>query len=236
MNNTRFRAIVIAALGLALAGCSASITTNTNTSKPANTNASPAASPAANKPAASNSNSGSTSESKPKLQNEKKPEGTAKTAKKEVPVPADWIYVYDEKKGYGFSVPDGTTGESTTASGIDVMGLTTPSGIDIWVLAYKNKELTKEDLLNDAVEFLTGLGQKVTPGNLKAESDDYAVADAKTVLGDRKGQLRILVGTDVTDNYVMILGTDESKFASNEKIIDEIWGSFEMWSGGASNN
>ena len=52
----------------------------------------------------------------------------------------------------------------------------------------------------------------------------------------RKAKLRILVGTDVTDNYVMILGTDPDKFAANEKIIDEIWGSFEMWSGGASNN
>ena len=43
-----------------------------------------------------------------------------------------------------------------------------------------------------------------------------------------------MVGTDVTDNYVMILGTDPDKFAANEKIIDEIWGSFEIWSGGAS--
>lgn len=32
----------------------------------------------------------------------------------------------------------------------------------------------------------------------------------------------------------MILGTDTEEFAANEKIIDEIWSSFEMWSGGAS--
>ena len=42
------------------------------------------------------------------------------------------------------------------------------------------------------------------------------------------------MGIDVTDNYVMIVGTEEAKFAANEKIIDMIWGSFEMWSGGAS--
>ncbi|HNU08167.1 MAG TPA: hypothetical protein PKO33_10420, partial [Pyrinomonadaceae bacterium] len=60
---------------------------------------------------------------------------------------------------------------------------------------------------------------------------EYAVADATTVHPSRgKGKLRILVGTDVTDNYVMILGTEEGRFAANEKIIDEIWGSFEMWS------
>jgi general stress protein 26 len=42
--------------------------------------------------------------------------------------------------------------------------------------------------------------------------------------------MKILVGTDVTDNYVMIVGTDESKFEANKEIIDAIWGSFEMWS------
>ena len=224
--------IAISAFGIIFAGCSASFSTGNNAAnaaKPANT---------ASSPAANNTNStAKTDKPKTALKNEKKPEGTAKTAKKEVPIPADWIYVYDENKGYGFSVPDGTTGESDTADGVDFMGLTTPSGIDMFVLAYKNKELSKEDLLNDAVAFLEELGQKVTPGSLKAESDDYAVADATTVLADgRKGKLRILVGTDVTDNYVMILGTDTDKFAANEKIIDEIWGSFEMWSGGASNN
>jgi hypothetical protein len=34
----------------------------------------------------------------------------------------------------------------------------------------------------------------------------------------------------------MIVGSDESKFEANKEIIDAIWGSFEMWSGGASGN
>lgn len=33
---------------------------------------------------------------------------------------------------------------------------------------------------------------------------------------------------------VMAVGTEESEFKANEKIIDEIWGSFSMQSGGAS--
>jgi hypothetical protein len=45
-----------------------------------------------------------------------------------------------------------------------------------------------------------------------------------------------MVGTDVTDNYVMIVGGDEEKYNANVKTIDEIWGIFEMWSGGASGN
>ena len=91
---------------------------------------------------------------KPALKNEKKPEGTAKTAKKDNPVPEDWIYIYDDSKGYGFSVPDGTTGESESNDGVDFMGMTTPTEIDIFVLAYKNKELSKEDFLMMPLHFL----------------------------------------------------------------------------------
>lgn len=226
-------AVAILALGMTTVGCSFSVGTGDFAN---NTTAN------ANKPAAANSNANTGTaaktdgKSKPKLTGEAKPSsGTAKTASKNNPVPANWVYVYDETKGYGFSLPEGSEGESETVEGIDVFAATTPapSEIDVFVLAYKDKTLTKEDLLNDAVEFLEGLGQKVTPGELKAESDEYAVADATTVHPSRgKGKLRILVGTDVTDNYVMIIGVEESRFAANESIIDAIWGSFEMWSQG----
>lgn len=223
--------VIVACFGLVACGGGAGGNTagNSNTSKPANA------------PANANANSSSSKkEDKPKakLADEKKPEGKAKTAK-ETKVPESWIYVYDEAKGYGFSVPEGTTGESQTTSGIDVFTAATPAPneITIFVLAYKDKEKTKEDLLDDAVKFLEGLGVKVTPGKLNGESDDYYVADATTVAPNgTKEKQRILVGTDVTDNYVMILNTPEDKFAANEKTIDEIWGSFEMWSGGASGN
>jgi hypothetical protein len=209
-----------------------------NTAKPSNSGSNSASNSTSN----SSSNAAATKkDTKPqtKLTDEKRPtEGKAKTAKSN-PVPDSWVYVYDEVKGYGFSVPEGTTGGQQTYDGVDVYAATTPAPneISIFVLAFKDKTLTKEDLLDQAVEFLEGLGVKATPGKLKGESDDYAVADATTVDKDgNKEKQRILVGTDVTDNYVMILNTDESKFAANEKTIDEIWGSFEMWSGGASGN
>lgn len=217
--------ISMAVFAFALTACSASVTTSK-----ADTNA---AKPETKSPAPKDE------KAKPALKSEKKPEGKAKAAKADNPIPDDWIYIYDDKKGYGFSVPDGSTGESDSSDGVDFMGITTPapSEIDIFVLSYKDSELSKEDLLNDAVKFLEGLGQKVTPGSLRAESDTFALADATTVLEDgRKGKLRILVGTDITDNYVMIIGCDPDKFASNEKIIDEIWGSFEIWSGGGSSS
>ncbi|MEQ1642504.1 MAG: hypothetical protein ABL959_03540 [Pyrinomonadaceae bacterium] len=221
------RSIMIAlaaAFATMLTGCEFSVGTNNNApAKPTNTTAANSSNTTAAK---------TDSKTKPKLADEKKPEGKAKSAKKN-PVPDSWVYVYDDQKGYGFSLPEGSTGEMEKLEGIDVMVATTPapSEIDVFVLAYKDETLSKEDLLNDAVKFLEGMGQKVTPGKLKAESDEYSVADATTVLqSGEKGKIRILVGTDVTDNYVMIIGTEESKFAANESIIDQIWGSFEMWS------
>ena len=221
----------ISAVGIT--GCTASFSTGnnmaTNAAKPANTtNASSANS---TKPATSTK-----TDAKPKtaLKNESKPtEGTAKTAKKGNPIPENWIYVYDEAKGYGFYVPEGTTGSSDTVDGVDTFLASTPapSDIGIVVIAFKDKQMTKEDLLNVAVKFLEEMGETVKPGNLTGESAEYAVAEATTTDKDgKKGKAKILVGTDVTDNYVMLLGTDEAKYAANEKIIDEIWGSFEMWS------
>jgi hypothetical protein len=220
---TRLIAMVaIATFGMNTIACSFSVGTDlANSNKPANTAPS----------AATSSNSANTE--KPRLKGEARPaDATAKSASKNNPVPSDWIYIYDDTKGYGFSLPDGSEGESETVEGIDVFVATTPapSEIDIFVLAYKDKTLSKEDLLADAVAFLEALGQQVTPGDLKAEGGDYAVADATTIHPSRgKGKLRILVGTDITDNYVMILGTEEARFAANESIIDSIWGSFEMW-------
>jgi hypothetical protein len=236
MKKTILLTIVVSAFGLA--GCKGNVSVSTNaanTPKPAASTA-PANTAAANKPATT------TKVEAPKtaLKDEKKPaaDTNAKKAKSN-PVPDNWINLYDESKGYGFSVPAGTTGGSQNAEGIDVFTATTPAPneIAIFVLAYKDKTRTKEDLLNDAVKFLEGMGLTVTPGKLQGEGDDYAVADATTVAKDgTKEKQRIMVGTDVTDNYVMILNTAEDKFAADEKTIDEIWGSFEMFSGGASNN
>ncbi len=164
--------------------------------------------------------------------------GTAKTVNKSIPVPKNWDYLYDQKKGFGFYVPSTAETETVKEGGVDVMVINTgaPTNLDIFVIAYKDKTLTKADLLEDALEFLAEMGQKVTPiGDLKGESANYAVGDALTVLEDgTKGKLRILVGTDISDNYIMIIGSDTKNFAANEKTIDTIWGSFEMWSGGAS--
>ncbi len=107
-----------------------------------------------------------------------------------------------------------------------------PSEISVVVISFKDKQMTKDDLLDVGVKFLEETGETVTAGKLVTDNDSFSVADVTTTSSDgTKGKGSIMVGTDVTDNYVMVIGTEESKHAANAKIIDEIWGSFKMWSG-----
>jgi len=184
------------------------------------------ASPTTNK-SATNSNAATKVEAKKSL-----------PPSKVVPVPANWSAMVDEQKGYAFKVPDGTEHQNQNSNGVDVFVAKTPepSAVGIFVMAFKDKTLTKDDLLKFASAFLEGLGEKdVKIGDLVELSDDYSLGSISSV--DEKGKVtkgKVLVATDVSDNYVMLLGSDESEFKENEKIMDEIWGSFTMRSGGAS--
>jgi len=159
-------------------------------------------------------------------------------ASKVVPVPANWITMVDEQKGYAFKVPEGTDRQTQNSNGIDVFMAKTPepSSVGVFVMAFKDKTLTKDDLLKFASAFLEGLGEKnVKVGDLVELRDDDSLGTISSV--DEKGKItkgKVLVATDVSDNYVMLLGTDESEYKEYEKIMDEIWGSFTMRSGGFS--
>ncbi|HEY0323493.1 MAG TPA: hypothetical protein VGC66_21225 [Pyrinomonadaceae bacterium] len=239
MRNKILLTAAFAALTVALSSCTANISTNSNTSsntanKPANSNA-----------GAANANAAKAKPPEPKteIKNEKKPEGQqskAIPADKKVPVPANWIYYSDEVKGYGFWLPEGSIGDSTTtSSGTDVFvaKVPSPSDVRVEVYAWKDKTLTKDDLLKMTIDDMKEQGENVTAGTLQGESDDYALAEASSVDSDgKKYKMKILVGTDITDNYVMVVYTPEDKYEANKAIIDQIWGNFEMYSGGASGN
>lgn len=236
MRNRVLLTALFAAMALALSSCTATVTTNTTNT--------------ANKPANSNAGSSNTTananaskpDPKTQLQNEKKPEGQQSKAlpsDKKVPVPANWIYYSDEVKGYGFWLPEGSTGENSREGNTDVFIAKVPSPSDVWVevYAWKDRTLTKQDLLDMTINAMKEGGENVTAGTLQGESDDYAVAEASSTDKDgKKYKMKILVGTDITDNYVMVVYTDESKYEANKAIIDAIWGNFEMYSGGASGN
>ena len=189
--------------------------------------------PAANTtPASSPAKAGSPAANTAKA-NEKKAPATN-------PVPADWIRMYDDTKGYEFMVPQGTEHKSQTVEGVDVYMASVPAPYDlgVMVVTFKDKTLTKDDLLKRAENILKNLGEKdIKIESAKELSDDYSLAPFSSTGEDgKRGKGKILVGTDVTDNYIIIVGGDASKFDANEKTIDEIWGSFGMYSGGASGN
>jgi hypothetical protein len=208
---TNVTLVILMAFAVAAGACSKAANTNTKNANTKNANAAPAASTGASK---------------------------ALPPAKVVPVPADWIAMVDEQKGYGFKVPAGTDHQIQNSNGIDVYVAKTPepSSVQVFVMAFKDKTLSKDDLLKFATSFLEGMGEKnVKVGELTELSDDYSLGTISSV--DEKGNItkgKVLVATDVTDNYVMLLGTDQSEFKENEKIMDEIWGSFTMRSGGAS--
>jgi hypothetical protein len=204
------------AAALMMAGCAAA-TTNT-----------------ANKPATTASPSASSS---PAAAAAKKPPAKP-PASKTLPVPANWITMSDTSKGYEFMVPEGTQHKTDTVNGVDVYFATVPAPNDVAILvfAFKDKNASKDDLLKSAEKALQGMGEKdIKIGTPTELSTDYSVATISST--DEKGKVtkgKVLVATDVTDNYVMLLGTDSDKFDANEKTIDEIWGSFSMASGGYS--
>lgn len=210
---------VLCALALVAVGCSQKPAANTSSTTTA----------ATPKPAASTTTTAATSAPK----SEKKAPSTN-------PVPADWVRMHDDAKGYEFMVPQGTKDAQETKDGIDVYtaGVPAPYELGIMVVAFKDKTLSKEDLIEKAQNVLKAFGEKdIKFEPAKELSNDYSVVTFTSTSDDGKtGKGKILVATDVTDNYLMFVGGDADKFAANEKTIDEIWGSFGMYSGGFSGN
>lgn len=204
--------LLLSALALFAAGCGQKPATTTATATPK-----PATSPAANAP-------------KP---NEKKPPTTN-------PVPTDWVRMFNDVKGYEFYVPAGTKDQSQNVDGVDVYMASVPAPyeIGVMVIAFKDKSLTKDDLIKRAENVLKSMDEKdIKIDTPKEISEDYSLATFTSTGKDGKpGKGKILVGTDVTDNYILLVGGDADKFGANEKTIDEVWGSFGMYSGGASGN
>ena len=204
---------VLSAIALIASGCGQKPAANTATTNTATPKPSAAASPKA---------------------------AAAKKAPATNPVPADWIRMYDDVKGYEFMVPKGTNHKSENVEGVDVYmaDVPAPYELGVMVVAFKDKTLTKEDLLKRAENVLKSLDEKdIKIEAAKELSDDYSLATYTATGKDGKPfKGKILVATDVSDNYILFVEGDSDKYAANEKTIDEIWGSFGMYSGGSSGN
>ena len=168
------------------------------------------------------------------------PKANEKKAPATNPVPSDWVRMYNDAKGYEFYVPTGTKDSSQNADGVDVYlaAVPAPYELGVMVIAFKDKSLGKDDLLKRAENVLKSMDEKdIKIDPAKELSADYSLATFTSTGKDGKpSKGKILVGTDVTDNYLVIIGGDADKFGANETTIDEIWGSFGMYSGGYSGN
>lgn len=177
-----------------------------------------------------------------------KPAATAAKATKDKPkglpenkkhaIPKDWEHLADAQKGFGYSLPKGSKHEGVTKDGVDIYmaSLAKPHAIETLAVVYKDASKSLDDLKKDAVKVMTSLDQT----EVKVEKTDEISADyhllTMTMLDEKKQKFKakVLLATDVTDNYLLFVGSPEAEWAANEATVDEIWGSFEMWSGGAS--
>ncbi|QUV84062.1 hypothetical protein [Chloracidobacterium aggregatum] len=221
---------ILAATFVAAIGASLACSTGSQPTPPPAKPTTPAPAPSAAPPAAS----GTKPAPPPNAQKKELPR------EKRVAPPADWETMYDPVRGYSFEVPKGTTEDHNEGKdGVDVYIGTTPkpSELTILVVAFKDKRLTINDLFKTSEDILKELGFLLSHGKEEMLSDDYGLALGNLTDKDgKKYKVKILVATDVTDNYIMVVGTTEDEFKAHEQEIDQIWGSFTMYSGGASGN
>jgi hypothetical protein len=162
-------------------------------------------------------------------------------AKQPRPVPTDWIELTDSVRGFSFSVPAGSVGNAEDKNGFLGFAAVLPKPYDkvvVMTFAFKDAKRSLDDLAHDAESIL---GKVLDEGDIKVTAtkditDDYRLleitsADTKD---KSKNHWKVLLATDVTDNYILITGTPESEFAANEPTMDSTWGSFDMLSGGFS--
>lgn len=161
---------------------------------------------------------------------------------KKVAVPADWVTVYDQNRGYEFQVPENTKDDwQSVDEDIDVYlaVLPDPAKVMVMVVAYTDPDSEKDKILVKAKSVLEGMGEKdIKFSDTKEElnSDYYLVEFSSTDKGGAKTKGKLLVGIDKNDNFLMFVASPEEEYKNNEKVIDEVWSSFQMYSGGLSGN
>src|SRR5262249_50573828 len=117
------------------------------------------------------------------------PKSAPKKAPATNPVPSDWIRMHDDAKGYEFQVPQGTKDHQETKDGVDVYMASVPAPyeIGVMVVAFKDKTLSKEDLLQRAENILKAFDEKdIKLEPAKELSDDYSLVGFTSTGSDGK--------------------------------------------------
>lgn len=172
---------------------------------------------------------------------EKTPEAKALPEAKQKPVPESWVWIDRKKKGYSFAVPEGSSEFESpeTKKGAEVYAayVPEPNNLEVYVFAFKDKSLSKEDLSTDApaiIAELAAMPDTTLDAASIADEGDYRFANGAGSFEGKKFKIRYLIAIDKSDNYIMAVIGDEAGFDKDTETIDTILGSFYMWSGGAS--
>jgi hypothetical protein len=197
----------------------------------------PAATPSAAAPKPADAKPAASAAAKPDKAHKK----SLPAAKAPHPVPTDWIELTDDVRGFSFSVPKGSTGAAQDKGGVGVFLAVLPKPSDkvgTMVIAYKDAKKSLDDLEKDAEGVISKVFEEanVKEGKKTDITDDYRLVEftSEDAKDHTKSHWKALLATDVTDNYIMVIGTPEADFKANEPTIDTMWGSFDMFSGGHS--
>jgi hypothetical protein len=156
----------------------------------------------------------------------------APPSEKKNPVPTDWEPIVHEAKQFGFMLPAGSTSEESNDGGIEMFraDLPDPYTVEVWVVTYRDKTLTKDDLWVDAEAVIKNnlKGTGVQMGPVVDLDGAFAVRDVSwTENNPIKGT--VLIGTDINDNYIMVASCLEKDYAKNQETIDVIWQNFYLF-------
>ena len=152
---------------------------------------------------------------------------------KTVAMPTDWTRLYDSVRLYEFYAPDGSQLKTENSDGVDFVHVVppAPAAFEVFVFAWKDPNVSQEDLIAKAQEFQkNGGATDVKVSNVEKVNDYSQIADYETTEKDgthHKGD--VLVFTDVSDNYMLFVESAADKYEANKDVMDAVWQSFGIY-------
>ena len=170
----------------------------------------------------------------------KEPKGKKKTVGDKLPAdqtvqatPKEWMRFFDDVRLFEFYAPANSTMKDDSSDGVGAWTITPPqpSAFDIYLFAWKDPDVSQDDLIAKASEFQKrGGATEVKVDHIEKVNDYSQIADYTVTEKDgTKRQGDILVFTDVTDNYMLFIEADNDKYQANKDTMDAVWQSFGLY-------
>ena len=159
----------------------------------------------------------------------------ATSAKKELP--SEWEERDHTEKGFSFWVPKGVKESQATKEGVDVYIAQLPAPHDkvgVFVVAFKDPAKKFPEMTAMTEKILKDMDSPTDYKLVKTEEVNDAYQVLTITYKDKDGKanyVQALLALDVTDRYIMMVGTDGDP-KPEEETIDTILANFEMYASG----